>query len=755
MALTYNKTNRDLSIKGTITLTTGEQIPLTAADVVSYSGNCATGVEGLQLGSTEAASFSLVLDNAGRRFNPEQLDNAEVHMFLGIKDDADYTYTDFGVWLVSDTTAPEQSVTITLNGYDILAYRFEAEYTDDSSVYPGATIYDIVETICVAGGTRLARKDFPNAALVIQKMPTWEEGTTLRNILGYCAIFAGGFVRITRNGMLDIVSYAEGTEYNVGPDLYRTFTPSGGSPFAFNRLEAFMDEEDEDSTPFYIDPDVEPNATNTIQLEYNPLLDKTITYKNPGGAVLTPTQVLNSVVTLLSGIVLDPGEVGWGGDPSVLCGDRFIVSDLKGNAHKIMVNSQTFDFGGGLSFTDSCSLPSVNSVKGQTYSTGTNMYTADGKINATRISGLNQSIVRATVGHFERLTSESIETDKLVASLISALELRAQAITADDVSTDKMTAIVAEILEASIDAVNAGEITTNKLYADIAEMLALKVGSIKAEDIETDKLASVLATFTTLAAKTANFDLAAAKNLLSDALILQEGVADSMMITNLAITSANIASATLGELVLKGEGDTYYNVFVGSDGVIRTEEVTVSTDELEAGQTSNGKQIVATTANIDALNTQTIKGQSAIIAEIFTDALTAGKITATQAFISSATIPELAVTAVNAIGDSMDLTANESINFLIKTEEDVRKWMTFNDDGLIIRKPSYKDADGVEHEPIYYTRTDENGYHVRRVDLAEDVFSAEGEGVVTNSMRIGEIACRRTSTGGWVWDVAD
>lgn len=229
---------------------------------------------------------------------------------------------------------------------------------------------------------------------------------------------------------------------------------------------------------------------------------------------------------------------------------------------------------------------------------------------------------------------------------------------------------------AAIDKLNANSITavtgafnritvTDDLYAAFANVVRLAAGSIESGNITTDKLAANLADIITLYAGTGQFDLATIKHLLSEALILQDGQAGSMMITNLAVTSANMLNATIGELVLKGDDGLYYRVHVGSDGTIHTETVTLSEGEIEAGQTDAGNQIVSTTANIGALNAQSIKGQSAIIDTIVTTALTAGKITATEALIASASIPTLYTTAIKAIGDTLDLSANKTIQFVV------------------------------------------------------------------------------------------
>ena len=161
------------------------------------------------------------------------------------------------------------------------------------------------------------------------------------------------------------------------------------------------------------------------------------------------------------------------------------------------------------------------------------------------------------------------------------------------------------------------------------------------------------------------FDLAEVKNLLSEALALEQGTAGSMYITNLAVTSANLLSAMLGKLVLKGEDGKYYQVMIGADGSIHTQEVEPSEAEIEAGETESGQGIVDTNANFADLTAQNIKGNEGIFQAILAQSMTAGKLTAGEAMIASATIPTLYATSIQAIGNSMDLSANESISLIV------------------------------------------------------------------------------------------
>lgn len=260
----------------------------------------------------------------------------------------------------------------------------------------------------------------------------------------------------------------------------------------------------------------------------------------------------------------------------------------------------------------------------------------NGGISGTKLApgSVGSVVLRDAVIRYAHITAAAIE--QLSANAITALTARIGEITADKIITDELYTAYADMIRLAADSISAGQIDADRLAANLAEIVNLSV-------------------------QTGQFDMATIKQLLANALILQDGVAGSMMITNLAITSANMLNATIGELVLKGDDGGYYRVFVGADGVIHTEVATVTDGEIAAGQTSAGNQIVETTANIGALNAQDIKAQTAIIASIFTEALTAGKITAAEAMLASATIPALYVDTIKAIGDTIDISANSSI----------------------------------------------------------------------------------------------
>lgn len=291
---------------------------------------------------------------------------------------------------------------------------------------------------------------------------------------------------------------------------------------------------------------------------------------------------------------------------------------------------------------------------------------------------------------FSNATIERLAADAIVAIRADIHEIVAGQITTDQLYADLAAIAVAEITTANIQNANIDWAQIKNLTAEIARITdaEIKTATITAAQIQdlNATVASIAdariqnATITTaqiqdlnakvaeivfLTASTGEFDLATIKNLLSNALVLEEGLAGSMMITNLAVTSANLLNATIGKLVIKGEDGKYYAVMVGSDGVIHTQPVEVTEDEIAAGETEGGMQIVEETINAQSINGQTIKAQEALFNTVLTAALNAGKITANDAMLASATIPLLYSTAIKALGNTLDISANESIQLIV------------------------------------------------------------------------------------------
>lgn len=314
-------------------------------------------------------------------------------------------------------------------------------------------------------------------------------------------------------------------------------------------------------------------------------------------------------------------------------------------------------------------------------------------ISAVKIKNLEATVISAVTAHLDKVIAGEITTDEMYAAIAEITQLSVGELEVDAAQIKDLEAAVIAAVQAKIDQIIAGNLTTDELYASLAEIgvmragqvtaenvttdelaaayaeiVALLVDNISADNIETDRLGAALARFVTLHAGTAEFDFATIQNLVARALSLEQASADSVYIKNLAVTSANLLSATIGKLVLRGDDGKYYAVFVGADGTIHAEEVTVTDAEISAGQTDSGRQIVETDMNVAGLNATNIQASSAVINSILTTALSAGSITAGDALIASATIPALYATSIKSIGDSLDLSANESMRVYVQEQ---------------------------------------------------------------------------------------
>lgn len=710
---------RNLELSGVITLTSGAQISLTQSDISSYSINDSTATSGFNIGGTCSASFRLSFYNPGKTYTPSQFDNAEVHMRVRVNEGE---WQHFGVWYVESADCPEQSVLINLSGADALKSRFEAKFIDKGA-YP-QTFYQILTTVSVLalGGAAPARNDFPNAALRKTAKPKWPEDCTLRQVVGYIAACAGGFAHMTRDGRLDIISYIEGSTWDLTPAFYQTYNSTGGESFKFNCLQVKLGNSDE-YTRFVVDRTIEDSPTNCIQIEGNPIITEL---------------VANNLVPELGRLpAYEAGSLTWGGDPAILPGDTIRLTDLNGNAHIMRVMNQSYTFNGGMSCSESCDLPSVTEV-GDSYTTGGRVFDSNGNLKATHISGLGSSVVNATYGHFSSLTADTVQTDTLLASIIQAITLKAQQISATDITTDNLTAMTAEIISATIRKLTAETIKTDELYAALADITALKVESLTADSITTDKLAAALAAFTVVTAGTANFDKATVKHLIASALNVEEAVGGKVTISNLAVDYASIVSAYVGNLVIKASDGSYYRLDISENGEISPVPIEVSEAEEINGQMSNGAPIIESDMVVSDLSATDIRSTYALINRIDAARIDVDTLSARQAFIN---VLQTADLVSNTTLNAYLVNHDTEIDDLGAWRDSISRWIRFNEDGLTQGKEG----------SIYSTLIDEKGFHIRKEGSVDYVGSFDTGGLTTDGIRMGIIKAKKTSRGGWAW----
>lgn len=641
MSVAMRAAARELSVRAVLTFPTGAEAALSGNEIVAFT--IEEGADSALLpGCVLSAAISMELDNGegqwrsgGSLRGGRPLMGSTLEVFVS----ADCVEAACGAFIISNVSADEQSGVVRLSGSDSIASELSGAFADTLS-YPASlgTLWAhlVGQTRYVWSGT------LPCASALIAEPPDWN-GATLRRVAGWIAQAAGCFVRVSRTGALEIVPCMNTQVEELGPDEYIELRDGFD---AFGPVCALRARPSDGGLDI-----VAGNGAIGAELliENNPL------YDTADAAALA-----QATFNRLSGLTLHRAEFRWRGDPEVGVGTRVKLTDTFGDAFEGVVTRQTLRFCQGFYAECACELPDTeyNSARA---------ITPEGGLNAAALTGrIDGGLLRAGSVQAQAVAAESITAAKLAAGSVTADKVAAGAITADKLAADAVSAQSVEAVVARLGQIKAGKLTADALYTALADVFELTAASVAAGSIAADQLAAALADFVSAYVKTGSFDFATAQNLLAGALTLKKGHADSMTISNLAVTSANLLSATLGELILRGSDGAYYTVFVGADGEITSAQTALSQSQIDAGE-ADGRKIVETSANIGALNAETLDAQSAVIGEILSTALTTGRITAAKALLASATIPALYATAIEAVGDGLELSSNQSIRALVGT----------------------------------------------------------------------------------------
>ena len=291
-------------------------------------------------------------------------------------------------------------------------------------------------------------------------------------------------------------------------------------------------------------------------------------------------------------------------------------------------------------------------------------------IGTAAVEQLSANSITALKAYITEIVAGNITTDELYAGIASIALAQITTANIEKANIDwaqigTLAADVAEIAKAHLGDADIDWANIQNLTAAVAEIADAKIENATIGTAQIKGLNALVAQILHAEVEVGDFTLAEVQNLLANALILEQGSAGSMSITNLVVTQANMLGAVIQNLVLPGTDGKYYEIVVGADGALSTSEVTVSEGEIAAGELDDGRQIVATTINAGSINGSTITAQQAILDTIFTQALTAGKITAGDALLASATIPTLYATSIQAIGNSLTFEANEKIQSIV------------------------------------------------------------------------------------------
>lgn len=329
-----------------------------------------------------------------------------------------------------------------------------------------------------------------------------------------------------------------------------------------------------------------------------------------------------------------------------------------------------------------------------------------------------------------KVVSGSIGAGQLAGDAISSRHIQAESINADKIQAGAVTA----------EKINAAELKAqgaqiDDLKAAFAEINAAYIEKLNAGSISADRLAAAMAQFEVIAAGSADFDRATIKHLVSSALNIQDAVGDKVFISNLMVDYANMVNAYVGNLCIKAADGYFYKLNVNPDGTVSAERTTATEAEQAAGQKTTGEPIIETSLTVSDLSATSLKAVYALVNKLDAARIDVGTLTAGTAFVNYLR--------------TADIAANRSIQFALAAIDEnsgslseIRRYMTFSDSGLVQRVP----------DSSYYTRVTNSGFDVMFDKQASPVVSVNADdGLAADRILMGNITCRKTSAGGWVW----
>ena len=322
------------------------------------------------------------------------------------------------------------------------------------------------------------------------------------------------------------------------------------------------------------------------------------------------------------------------------------------------------------------------------------------KIAEATIGELNATAITAISAKIQELAAKNITTDELYAALASIAvaqitaaniekaninwadigELAAQIATIaqaqittasinnaniDWASIANLNAEIAKIAKAQITAANIESAAIDwaaikDLNAAVAKIALAQLTTANINNAEIDwasitQLQADIAKLVNASIQTADIDWAQIKDLTAGTAIIEKGVNGKLYVADLAVTEANMASLTVGELIIKGTDGCFYALSIAENGTVTTEKKSVGDADISDNSVSGGKLIE-----------KTITARELNVASIFADEALVGAITAANIDVSSLFAAEAFISQLNAV----DISGNESLRLVVDAAKD-------------------------------------------------------------------------------------
>ena len=322
------------------------------------------------------------------------------------------------------------------------------------------------------------------------------------------------------------------------------------------------------------------------------------------------------------------------------------------------------------------------------------------KIAEATIGELNATAITAISAKIQELAAKNITTDELYAALVTIAVAQITAVNIEkaninwadigELAAQIATIAQAQITTANINSANIDWASIANLNAEIAKIAKAQITAANIENAAIDwaaikdlnaavakialaqlttaninnaeidwasitQLQADIAKLVNASIQTADIDWARIKDLTAGTAIIEKGVNGKLYVADLAVTEANMASLTVGELIVKGADGCFYALSIAEDGTVTTEKKSVGDADISDNSVSGGKLIE-----------KTITARELNVASIFADEALVGAITAANIDVSSLFAAEAFIAQLNAV----DISGNESLRLVVDAAKD-------------------------------------------------------------------------------------
>ena len=362
----FSRSDRELSIRGNIRFLSGNYIVLGADDIIQLSYYMDIG-QALPVGATPSASLNITLNNIDGRFNDgswnmssDRFDGAEIRIYIMAKTDTP-AYDEFllGLFNIESVENQEHTAVVKIKATDHMATRMMRPYVDNLT-YP-ATYGDILQRACSIAWIQNNTPTFTYYDEVVSTAPTFPDGTTCRDVIGWILTLAcaNGFINRSAHFVARTMNSAD-ADASVPYSMYYQLNKSN-FPICSNYTVAIYPPD----APAGTAPRTYTNGIGgadgrayLLEIRDNPFIFHSETAINDALA-----QRISEIGLWM--VTRGSGRFSWHGDETVEICDTVEIEKSNGLKVNIGVLQQRIEFGPetGLVFESGCDLAGTTLVQ--------------------------------------------------------------------------------------------------------------------------------------------------------------------------------------------------------------------------------------------------------------------------------------------------------------------------------------------------------------------------------------------------------